>query len=133
VTKFFKIIFRILLTCINSLFLFPLFIFKKLRALFFGIRNAKHRDSEEEFVWKSFIKSLDELKKGLLPKEDFQKIRMFRNVFGEYTGTNPWNSDFKLVPVKHPWIVCLGKAIPSHVLGEVCLKELGENVDVTTE
>uniref|UniRef100_A0A915M6V2 F-box domain-containing protein n=1 Tax=Meloidogyne javanica TaxID=6303 RepID=A0A915M6V2_MELJA len=105
----------------------------KLRALFFGIRNAKHRDSEEEFVWKSFIKSLDELKKGLLPKEDFQKIRMFRNVFGEYTGTNPWNSDFKLVPVKHPWIVCLGKAIPSHVLGEVCLKELGENVDVTTE
>nr|CAD2200614.1 unnamed protein product [Meloidogyne enterolobii] len=105
----------------------------KLRALFFGIRNARHRDLEEEFDWKSFIKSLDELKKGLLPKEDFQKIRMFRNVFGEYTGTNPWNSDFKLVPVKHPWIVCLGKAIPSHVLGEVCLKELGENVDVTTE
>jgi len=84
-------------------------------------------------VWKSFIKSLDELKKGLLPKEDFQKIRMFINVFGEYTGTNPWNQEFKLVPVKHPWIQCLDKAIPSHVLGEVCLKELGENVDVTTE
>ncbi|CAK5084383.1 unnamed protein product [Meloidogyne enterolobii] len=105
----------------------------KLRALFFGIRNARHRDLEEEFDWKSFIKSLDELKKGLLPKEDFQKIKMFRNVFGEWSGTNPWNQDFKLAPVKHPWIECLGKAIPSHVLGEVCLKELGENVDVTTE
>ncbi|CAK5074838.1 unnamed protein product [Meloidogyne enterolobii] len=105
----------------------------KLRALFFGIRNMKHRDSEEEFEWKSFIKSLDELKKGLSPKEDFQKIKMFRNVFGEWAGTSPWNQDFKLVPVKHPWIECLGKAIPSHVLGEVCLKELGENVDVTTE
>ncbi|CAK5084936.1 unnamed protein product [Meloidogyne enterolobii] len=102
----------------------------KLRALFFGIRNMKSRDSEEEFEWKSFIKSLDQLKKGLLPKEDFQKIKMFSNVFGEW-GDRKYS--LKLVPVKHPWIECLDNPTPSHVLGEVCLKELGENVDVTTE
>ncbi|KAL7078891.1 hypothetical protein ACQ4LE_002196 [Meloidogyne hapla] len=104
----------------------------KLRSLFFKGRISKQRETWEEFDWRNFHKLLSDLKKGELPKENGEKLQMLKIVFGDWKG-ELFLSSWQLVTTTHPWIECFDKPTPSHVLEEVCLRELGENADVTTE
>uniref|UniRef100_A0A1I8BWE2 Disease resistance RPP13-like protein 1 n=1 Tax=Meloidogyne hapla TaxID=6305 RepID=A0A1I8BWE2_MELHA len=105
---------------------------EKLRSLFFKGRISKQRETWEEFDWRNFHKLLSDLKKGELPKENGEKLQMLKIVFGDWKG-ELFLSSWQLVTTTHPWIECFDKPTPSHVLEEVCLRELGENADVTTE
>jgi hypothetical protein len=58
---------------------------------------------------------------------------MLSNVFSDWKDPLKWYRRLEIVETSHPWIKCFKEPTPSHVLEEVCLKELGEDVYVPTE
>ncbi|KAF7632796.1 hypothetical protein Mgra_00007785, partial [Meloidogyne graminicola] len=106
----------------------------KLKSLFFKRLSRKPDILLNDFNWRMFLRVFDEFKRGKLPLEPSNKLQMLKNNFSNWNEKDFFNMRLKdPIEINHPWIECFNKPTTSHVIAEVCLKELGEGIDLPTE